>query len=115
MIRPWGEIRCYFAELAAQDPRLEPMKHLVDQIEASPTLSRLHAWTSMCDLHLVQTPVNYPYDGPQLIIAPTGDGFVDFRYEDTPVRSKQWHRVVPGPAAFARLQRFAEQLHWFAG
>jgi hypothetical protein len=68
----------------------------------------------MHDLHIVQTPVTYPYDGPCLIISPKADGLVDFRYVDTIIVSKQWHRTVPGSEAFSRLQRFADQLHWFA-
>lgn len=113
MIRPWGDIRRHYADLASRDASLEPMKHLVDQIEASLTLSRLYGWTSMVDLHIVQTRASYPYDGPELVISPKV-GSVEFRYVDTMIRSKQWHRVVPGPAAFARLERFADQLHWFA-
>ena len=114
MIESWVAIRCHYADLASRDPRLAPMRDLVEQIEASPALSRLYAWTSMGDLHIVQTPVSYPYDGPKLVIAPTGDGSVEFRYLDTPIESKQWRRVAPGPAAFSRLQEFTEQLHWFA-
>ena len=114
MIRPWGDIRRYYADLACRGPWLQSMKELVDQIEASPTLSQLYAWTSMHDLHVVQTPVTYPDHGPCLIISPRADGSVDFRYVDTLFASKQWHRVVTGPEAFSRLQRFADQLHWFA-
>ena len=68
----------------------------------------------MHDLCIVQTPVTYPYDGPRLIISPAKDGSVEFRYVDTMIEAKQWSRVEPGPAAFDRLQRFTDQLHWFA-
>jgi hypothetical protein len=114
MIRPWGGIRRHYVDLASRASWLEPIKALVDQIEASPTLSRLHAWTSVIDLHIVQTLVTYPYDGPVLVISPRRDGSVEFRYVDTMIRSKQWNRVVPGTAAFVRLQWFTDQLHWLA-
>jgi hypothetical protein len=113
MIRSWDEIRGHYADLADRDPRLGAMKALVDQIEVSPTLSRLYAWTSMLDLNIVQTPVTYPYDGPRLVVSPTSDGAIDFRYVDTPIESKQWRRTVSGAEAFGRLQHFTEQLRWF--
>jgi hypothetical protein len=68
----------------------------------------------MHDLHIIQTRATYPYDGPQLVISPRDDGAVEFRYVDTPIASKQWRRIVPGSEAFARLQRFADDLRWFA-
>ena len=113
MIQSWDDIRRYYTDLASRGPWLASMKELVGQIEISPTLSRLYAWTSMHDLHVVQTPVAHPYDGPCLVISPKADGSVDFRYVDTVIASKQWHRVVPGHEAFFRLQRFTDELHWF--
>jgi hypothetical protein len=90
------------------------MTALVDQIEANPQLSRLYAWTSMHDLQIVQTPVTHPYEGPRLVISPKPDDTIEFRYVDTEITSRQWHRIVAAPEAFSRLLRFTDQLHWFA-
>lgn len=114
MIRSWSDIRGYYADLEARDPRLGAMRDLIEEIEASPDMNRLFAWTSMHDLIIVQTPVTYPYDGPRLRISPKFDGTVEFRYVDTPIVSKQWHCTVRCPEAFAQLRRFADQLRWFA-
>ncbi len=67
----------------------------------------------MHDLVVVQAPVTYPYDGPRLTISPHVEGSVEFCYNDTPIVSKQWRRVVPAAEAFSRLERFVDQLHWF--
>jgi hypothetical protein len=70
-------------------------------------------WTSMYDLCIVQTPVTYPYSGPCLCISPGANGQLEFRYLDTIVDEKQWHKTVDGDEGFARLERFIDQLHWF--
>jgi hypothetical protein len=113
MIRPWSDVRRFYIDLAQNAPGLSSMATLVEQIEASPTLSRLYAWTTMASLCIAQTPMTSPTDGPYLIISADPKGSVDFRYLDTMTAAKQWHRVVPGELAFSRLERFADQLHWF--
>lgn len=90
------------------------MHELVRAIEASRYKDGLFGWTSANDLCIVQTPVTYPYDGPVLKISPASDGQLEFRYIDTHIKDKQWHRLVDGPAAFARLENFIKQLHWFS-
>jgi len=67
----------------------------------------------MADLCLQQVPSGKPYDGPFLRISPRPDGTVEFRYADTSVASRQWHRVVKADDALGRLERFLQQLHWF--
>ena len=47
------------------------------------------------------------------LISPLTHGKLEFRYVDTYIESKQWYRVVDGARAFARLERFIKQLHWF--
>jgi hypothetical protein len=89
------------------------MVQLIREIGSSRYKEDLFAWTSEFDLCIVQTPVTYPYDGPYLKISPFKDGQLEFRYIDTPMEAKQWRRVVAGADAFARLERFLEQLHWF--
>ncbi len=88
------------------------MLRLVEQIEASRYARGLYAWTSAVDLCIAQVPA--PYDGPYLHISVLHDGNIEFRYIDTAIEARQWHRVVAGEEAFSRLERFIEQLHWFA-
>ena len=88
------------------------MQYLVSAIEASVLAGGLFAWTSMMDLCITQTPVEYPYNGPYLRISPKSDGTLEFRYVDTWDDRKQWHRIVPEDKAFERLQRFVADLHW---
>lgn len=113
MIRPWDEIRAHYAEFANAGSSFQSMHKLVSEIDASDYKQGLFAWTSMHDLCIVQTPVTYPYDGPYLRISPLANGQLEFRYLDTPVKDKQWQRVVDGSAGFDRLERFLKQLHWF--
>jgi hypothetical protein len=74
----------------------------------------------MHDLCVVQQEVSYPYHGPYLRISPLPeghalpDGQLEFRYIDTHISDRQWSRIVPSSAAFARLEKFLDQLHWFA-
>jgi hypothetical protein len=73
----------------------------------------LFAWTSMHDLCIVQRPERYPYDGPVLRVSPVSEGQLEFRYEDTRQRGKQWHRTVDAAEAMPRLLKFLDQLRWF--
>ena len=119
MIRPWEEIYRFYATLELIYATLEQtegsrsMAQLVREIESSRYKEGLFAWTSAFDLCIVQTPVTYPYAGPYLKISPVKDGQLEFRYIDTPIKTKQWHGVVAGSDGFGRLERFLEQLHWF--
>jgi hypothetical protein len=90
------------------------MHKLVSNIESSRYVPGLFAWTSAYDLCIAQTPVTYPYHGPHLRVSPLENGQLEFRYLDTQIEQKQWRRVVDGAEGFARLERFIEQLHWFA-
>ena len=113
MTKPWKEIHDHYRGLVDAGLPFKCMSKLVGEIEASSYSQGLFAWTSMHDLCVVQTPVNYPYDGPYLRISPLTDGKLEFRYIDTYIKDKQWHRVVEGAEAFARLERFIKHLHWF--
>ncbi len=114
MTLPWLQIREDYARLVHAGLPASGMLRLVEQIEGSDLQGGLFAWRSMHDLCIVQIPVSYPYDGPYLRISPRFDGTIEFRYIDTPVKAKQWVRVVPEGFAFERLLLFTEQLHWFA-
>ena len=113
MIRPWSEIRAYYASLPTTAGSLQAIQKLVSEIDGSHYKDGLFAWTSVIDLCVVQTPISYPYNGPYLRISPLADGQLEFRYIDTAVKDRQWCRVVEGKAGFARLESFLEQLHWF--
>jgi len=114
MTSSWVEIERFYRWLVDEGLKVRGMLHLVEQIRASRYASALHAWTSMHDLCIVQTPRTYPdtHDLPYLRITPFFDGTVEFRYIDTFVEEKQWHRRVDEEDAFQRLERFIDQLHW---
>ena len=114
MIQPWANIRDYYGELANLGDPFEVMANLVTEIERSRYKEGLFGWTSMLDLCIAQTSVTYPHIEPYLRISPLSDGRLEFRYVDTPNKKMQWHRVVHGTDGFHRLERFLEQLHWFA-
>jgi hypothetical protein len=113
LIRSWQEIRNHYTSLAGAGDSIGAILKLIDEIESSPYNVGLFAWTSMHDLYIVQTPVEYPYNGPYLRISPIKNGELEFRYIDTTIEEQQWHRVVDGTNGFDRLERFIKQLHWF--
>jgi hypothetical protein len=116
MIRKWGEIAKVYSDRSGKIhafPSTTSMSKLVIAIERSPYATGLFAWTSMNDLCISQTYVEYPYDGPYLRIAPKENDQIEFRYVDTKVEKKQWRRTVDGVEAFVRLESFLEQLNWF--
>jgi hypothetical protein len=109
--RTWSEIKSDYEKF--QSP-LKGMVELVERLETSRYASGVWAWTSMTDLCLAQMPIiDDPYSAPYLKISPHLNGNVEFRYLDTHVGSRQWHRVVSEAEAFSRLEKFFEQLHWF--
>jgi hypothetical protein len=116
MTKPWAKHESFYRDLVEHGLNLKGMLRLVEQIRASPHEPGLHAWTSMHDLCVVQTPYTFhaPHDRPHLRISPRFDGTIEFRYLDTHIENKQWHRVVNEDDAFARLERFMEQVHWIA-
>lgn len=111
MTRPWSEIRLFYARLSGAPA--SSMLRLVSAIEVSPYANGLFPWTSMLDLCIAQTPVEYPYDSPFLRISPISSGDLEFRYIDTRDEKKQWRRTVSAENAFSRLELFFDQLHWF--
>ena len=113
MIRPWSEIRSFYEQLVAKGASPQGMLRLVEQIEASKYVNGIHGETSACDLCITQLPKSSYPDAPYLRISPPSDGSIEFRYFDTYVRQRQWHRTVKEGEAFSRLERFFSQLHWF--
>jgi hypothetical protein len=112
MTRPWGQIEKFYRRLVSAGLNVRAMLRLVEQIEASQYARALHAWTSMHDLCIVQVPCTFPDYLPFLRITPFFEGTIEFRYFDTLIEEKQWHRRVKEEDAFQRLERFIDQLHW---
>jgi hypothetical protein len=92
---------------------LGSIESLADTIATGPLSSVLFGWTSMFDLCVQQTDA-FPGSGPYLKVSPLPSGWVEFRYVDTAIRSRQWHREVPPEAVIPRFRGFLEQLHWLA-
>jgi hypothetical protein len=113
MVQPWSEIRSFYAGLMTSSSAASSMFALVSEIERSKYAIGPFGWTSVLDLCIAQTRVSYPYNGPYLRISPTPDGKIEFRYVDTPINNKQWHRTVDGSEGFNLLEHFIDQLHWF--
>jgi hypothetical protein len=112
MIVPWNEISDRYREAVEAGANARGMLRLVEQIEASDYARALYAWTSMHDLCIAQVPCTYPYNGPYLRVSPRFDGTIEFRYIDTAIEERQWHRLVNEEDAFRRLELFMDQLHW---
>jgi hypothetical protein len=111
--RPWKDIAAFYRDLVSRGMAIQGMLHLTEQIEASRYATGIFGETSMHDLCVMQTDGAF-WEGPHLKISPRFDGTMEFRYIDTFIREKQWHRVVKEDEAFSRLVVFFAQLHWFA-
>jgi len=90
---------------------LAGLEILATEIANGPLSSALFSWTSMFDLCIQQTDTG-PASGPYLRVRPVSTGCVEFRYIDTAVPERQWHREVPPEAVLPRFRTFLEQLHW---
>jgi len=113
MTQPWPKIVARYEDYKGEQESIRALARLARQISEGPLAKGLFAWTSMFDLCIVQTPVSYPYDGPLLRISPISADLIEFRYLDTFVKAKQWHRTEDTDQAPARLVKFLEQLRWF--
>lgn len=113
MARSWPEIKEFYEKLSNGGLPVQGMVRLVDHILTSQYAEGVFAWTSMQSLCVAKTPATMRDTGPYLKISPLFNGNIDFRFIDTAIESRQWHRVVAEDQAFARLERFFDQLHWF--
>lgn len=95
------------------EANLQAIEGLAVSIANGPLSSALFGWTSMFDLCIQQTDA-FPGSGPYLKVSPLPSGLVEFRYMDTAVEGRQWHREVPPQAVIPRFEAFLEQLHWVA-
>jgi hypothetical protein len=114
MTRPWPQIVACYAKYTGDWRSIQALESLAQQITKSRLSAGLFAWTSMFDLCFVQTEVSYPYVGPALRISPVSKDQLEFRYEDTFVRSKQWHQTVDADDLGSRLLEFLDHLRWFS-
>ncbi len=113
MPKPWKDIAAFYRDLVDRGMPIQGMLHLTERIESSRYAAGIFGETSMHDLCILQTATAF-WKGPYLRISPRFDGTVEFRYIDTQVIARQWHRVVREDDAFGRLVGFFDQLHWFA-
>ena len=113
MTKPWPQIIAHYARYKGDCRSIQALESLAQQISESRLSAGLFAWTSIFDLCVVQTEVSYPYCGPTLRISPVSRDHLEFRYVDTFVRTKQWHRTVDADDAASLLLKFLDQLRWF--
>ncbi|TSE03188.1 hypothetical protein C1D09_027035 [Mesorhizobium intechi] len=83
-------------------------------IASGPLRSTLYGWTSMFDPCIQQVDVE-PYSGPHLMVTPLHCGRIEFRYVDTAIAQRQWHRETTPDAVVPRFVRFMDQLGWMRG
>lgn len=115
MAKSWEDIAAYFEALGQkiEHPEFAGMAQLTRFIAASSLAPVLFGWTSMHDLCIQQTDGS-PYSVPYLRISPQTSGVIEFRYIDTHIGRRQWHREVTPEQAIARLVKFIDQLRWLA-
>jgi hypothetical protein len=113
MTKSWPEIVAHYDAVRGDSRSIQALATLARRITETALASGLFAWTSMLDLCVVQTEVSYPYNGPLLRISAVSNEQLEFRYEDTLDKTKQWHRTVDADEAIPRMLRFLDQLRWF--
>jgi hypothetical protein len=84
---------------------------VAEHVERGELRSSLFGWRSMFDLCIQQTDVQ-PGSGSYLRISPLQSGKIEFRYLDTAIKDRQWHRQVTPNEAVRRFEKFLEQLRW---
>ena len=113
MTKPWPEIVNHYDAVGDDSRSIQALATVARRIAETALSGGLFGWTSMLDLCVVQTEVSYPYNGPLLRISPVSNDQLEFRYEDTSDKAKQWHRTVDADEAIPRMLRFLDQLRWF--
>jgi hypothetical protein len=113
MTQPWDQVVARYAALETDRKSDRSLEDLARRVRDSALGKGLFAWTSMHDLCIVQTEVDYPYDGPLLRLRPVSEREIEFRYVDTHIEARQWHRTVDADHAWGRFIEFLHQLRWF--
>jgi len=109
----WENVTSFLNDSASRNERITALANLASEIARSKYALGLHPWTSMHDLCLSQVASTTRHLSPHLRISLTRLGALKFRYIDTAVESKQWHREATPAEAFGRLESFFAQLNWF--
>jgi hypothetical protein len=87
------------------------MAQLARYIADGPLNDTVRGYTSMHDLCICQS--GWPPEFvPILKLSPLRSGLIEFRYIDTMIVERQWHRTEPPERAIARFDHFVAQLHW---
>ena len=113
MTKPWPEILAHYVGYKGDWQSIRALATLAQRISEGPLSAGLFAWTSMFDLCIVQTEATYPYNGPLLRVSPVSEYQLEFRYEDTWNKAKQWHRTIDAADPMPQLLKFLDQLRWF--
>ncbi|MGX5828071.1 hypothetical protein [Mesorhizobium sp. 43Arga] len=95
-------------------PALGGVEALASFIASGPLSFVLFGWMSMFDLCIQQVDVE-PYSGPYLKVSPLASGRIEFRYVDTAIVQRQWHRETTPDAVVPKLVQFMDQLGWISG
>ncbi len=117
MKQDWEQIVSYFgaARLRSVSDDLKAalggIEEVAKSISQNAMRQGLFGWTSMLDLCVQQTDIQ-PYSGPYLRVSPLASGMIEFRYLDTAVENRQWHRTEVPTQAVWRLEAFFDQLGW---
>jgi hypothetical protein len=121
MMQPWPSIveryRQHLITLEGDEPlrpAVQGTGRLASHINETPLAQVLFGWTSMFDLCIQQTDVP-PYSVAYLRVSPLSSGNIEFRYLDTAIATRQWHREVAAEDSVSRLTRFLDQLRWMGG
>lgn len=113
MIKTWDEICSVFEKLISKDKKFLNMYNLVIALKDSKYANYIYGWTSIYDLYIVQNEVEYPYDGPRLLISPLENDKFEFRFIDTYKCEKQWKKICRASEGFKELEKFFLSIHWF--
>ncbi|MDP4177135.1 MAG: hypothetical protein Q8900_02185 [Bacillota bacterium] len=113
MIKSWDNICNFYEQFQDKNNVFKNMFNLVTSIKNSKYSNYIYGWTSMYELYIVQTKVEYPYDGPRLLISPLENNKLEFRYIDTYCINRQWKRIFNADEGFLKLESFFFSIHWF--
>lgn len=118
MAKTWEQIADHFYDIGQRAidmnaiTALAGIEDIARCIGRSPRGASLFGWSSVYDLCIQQVDVE-PYTGPYLRISPLTSGLLEFRYMDTAVQGRQWHRTETPSLAVRRLESFFKQMGWF--
>lgn len=119
MYESWQQTAAWYEPFSAHKES-SPMRaahfgvsRLARHIASGRLASILYGWRSMFDLFVTQTDQE-PFSYPHLKISAQDSGLVEFRYVDTAIPNRQWHRSVPPDLTIDRFERFLCDLRWVA-